>query len=123
MTLNEIANELVAGCRENRAKENLEKLYAPEAVSVEAADMGQGREATGVAAIQAKHEWWESTMEVEEAHVSDPMPHGEDRFAVIFKMRAGEKGSGQMMDMEEVALYTVENGKIAREEFFYSMPG
>ena len=123
MSLHEIAQELVAGCRENRAKENLTKLYAPDAVSVEAADMGQGREARGVEAISAKHDWWESTMEVEEAHVSDPMPHGDDRFAVIFKMRAGEKGSGQMMDMEEVALYTVADGKITREEFFYAMPG
>lgn len=122
MTLNDIANELVAGCREDRAKENLEKLYAPDAVSVEAVDMGQGREASGIEAIRGKHEWWESTMEVEEAHTSDPMPHGEDRFAVIFKMRAGEKGSGQMMDMEEVGLYTVADGKIVREEFFYSMP-
>ncbi len=122
MSLRETAQELVAGCRENRSKENLEKLYAPDAVSVEAADMGQGREARGIDAIRAKHEWWESTMEVEEAHVSDPMPHGDDRFAVIFRMRAGEKGSGQMMDMEEVALYTVAGGKITREEFFYALP-
>lgn len=122
MQLTEIAAELVAGCRENRARANLEKLYAPEAVSVEAADMGQGREVTGIEAIQAKHDWWESTMEVAEAHVSDPMPHGEDRFAVVFRMTAGEKGSGQMMDMEEVALYTVAEGKIVREEFFYAMP-
>lgn len=122
MTLQEIAKELVAGCRENRAKANLEKLYAPDAVSVEAVEMEHGREARGIEAIHAKHEWWESTMEVEEAHVSDPMPHGEDRFAVIFRMRAGEKGSGQMMDMEEVGLYTVADGKIVREEFFYDMP-
>ncbi|WP_306116663.1 MULTISPECIES: nuclear transport factor 2 family protein [unclassified Roseovarius] len=122
MQLSEIAQELVAGCREDRQRANLEKLYAPDAVSVEAADLGQGREAKGVEAIKAKHDWWESTMEVAEAHVSDPMPHGEDRFAVIFRMTAGEKGSGQMMDMEEVALYTVADGKIVREEFFYAMP-
>ena len=92
MQLNEIAQELVAGCREDRARANLEKLYAPDAVSVEAADMGQGREAKGVEAIKAKHDWWESTMEVAEAHVSDPMPHGEDRFAVDFPHDRGREG-------------------------------
>ncbi len=118
----DIANELVAGCRENRAKANLDTLYAADAVSVEAADMGQGRETKGVEGIKAKHEWWESTMDVHEAHVSDPMPHGDDRFAVIFRMKAEEKGSGNVMDMEEVALYTVADGKIVREEFFYATP-
>ncbi len=119
MTLLEIANELVAGCRENRTRDNLEKLYAPDAVSVEAADMGQGRETRGLDGIRAKHDWWDSAMEVHEAHVSDPMPHGDDRFAVIFRIRAEEKGSGEPVDMEEVALYTVAGGKITREEFFY----
>ena len=46
MTLNEIANELVAGCRENRARANLQTLYAPDAQSVEAADMGNGTTVT-----------------------------------------------------------------------------
>ena len=29
--------------------------------------------------------------------------------------------AGKRTAMEEVALYTVENGRIVREEFFYSM--
>jgi ketosteroid isomerase-like protein len=29
--------------------------------------------------------------------------------------------AGQRMQMEEVGLYTVEDGKIVREEFFYSV--
>jgi hypothetical protein len=31
------------------------------------------------------------------------------------------KQSGQRMIMDEVGLYTIEHGKIVREEFFYSM--
>ena len=64
MDLKTIAEELVAGCRENRAIENLDRLYAPDAVSVEAADMGRGRVTEGLAGIRGKHEWWESSMEV-----------------------------------------------------------
>ncbi|WP_370302467.1 SnoaL-like domain-containing protein [Pseudooceanicola sp.] len=121
MTLKDIAGELVAGCRENRAKENLPKLYAKDAVSVEAQDMdGSGRETTGVDAIRGKHEWWESNMEVTGGTISDPMLHGDDRFAVIFEMQGKEKATGKSFDMKEVGVYHVADGKIVREEFFYA---
>jgi ketosteroid isomerase-like protein len=119
MDMKDIAAELVAGCREGRERENLERLYAPDAVSVEAVDMGQGRAVTGLDAIRAKHDWWESTTEILEQDVSDPMPHGEDRFAVIFGMKARDRESGKVTEMREVGLYHVAGGKIAREEFFY----
>lgn len=119
MTLKDVAEELVAGCREGRERANLDRLYAPDAVSVEAADMGHGREAKGLDAIRAKHDWWESTMEMLGGTVQGPMLHGDDRFAVIFKMKGRDKASGEVSDMEEVGVYHVADGKIVREEFFY----
>ena len=119
MEFREIADELVAGCRENRSRENLDKLYSDDAVSVEAADMGQGREAIGLDAIKAKHDWWENAMEYLGGDVVGPMPHGDDRFAVIFRVKAREKATGEVSEMEEVGLYHVADGKITREEFFY----
>lgn len=122
MTLNEIANELVAGCREGREAENLNKLYAADAVSVEGADpMGMGREAAGIAAIQGKHDWWNGAFDVLEASVSDPYPHGDDRFAVRFTVKAKSKENGEVSDMDEIGVYHVADGKIVREEFFYPM--
>ncbi|WP_170358779.1 nuclear transport factor 2 family protein [Ruegeria arenilitoris] len=120
MNLKEIADELVAGCREDRAKENLNKLYAPDAVSVEAQEMeGMGRETHGVEGIRGKHEWWEGAHEVSGASVSEPYLHGDDRFAVIFEVQGKVKESGETFDMKEVGIYHVANGKIVREEFFY----
>ncbi|WP_377187290.1 SnoaL-like domain-containing protein [Ruegeria meonggei] len=120
MNLKGIADELVAGCRENRSKENLEKLYALDAVSVEAQDfMDMGRETRGRDAIRGKHEWWESAHEVSGATVSGPFPHGDDRFAVIFEVQGKVKESGESFDMREVGVYHVADGKIVREEFFY----
>ncbi|WP_170375606.1 nuclear transport factor 2 family protein [Ruegeria atlantica] len=120
MNLKEIADELVAGCREDRAKENLNKLYAPDAVSVEAQEMeGMGRETHGVEGIRGKHEWWEGAHEVSGASVSEPYLHGDDRFAVIFEVQGKVKKSGETFDMKEVGIYHVANGKIVREEFFY----
>ena len=119
MTLMDIANALVAGCRENRAAENLPRLYAPDAVSVEAADNGQGREAHGLDAIKGKHDWWNAAFEVVSGDISDPMPHGDDRFAVIFDISVKNRESGEVTAMKEVAVYHVTDGKITREEFFY----
>ncbi|PTX56528.1 SnoaL-like protein [Litoreibacter ponti] len=120
MELMEIANELVAGCREGREEANLDKLYAPDAVSVEAMDMGNGRETVGVEGIKGKHAWFGSMYEILDGTVGDPFPHGPDRFAVTFNMKAKNKETGVVEDMEEVALYHVADGKIVREEFFYT---
>ena len=120
MTLQDIANELVAGCREDRARANLQKLYAPDAVSVEAMDMGGGRETVGLAGIDGKHQWWEDNHTMTGGRVDGPFLHGEDRFAVIFAMQGTTKADGKAFDMTEVGVYQVKDGKIVREEFFYS---
>jgi ketosteroid isomerase-like protein len=119
MDIKEIADALVAGCRENRTRANLDLLYAGNAVSVEASDMGNGREARGLDAIKAKHDWWDANMEMTGGSVSDPMLHGDDRFAVVFEAQGREKANGKTFAMKEVAVYHVANGKIEREEFFY----
>jgi ketosteroid isomerase-like protein len=119
MTLKEIADELVAGCREERTRENLDKLYAADAVSVEPTDMGGGRETVGLAAIHGKHDWWEANFDVPSLTVGGPFLHGDDRFAVIFEMETVNKATGDRRKDREVGVYHVKDGKIVREEFFF----
>lgn len=99
----------------------LNEHYAEDAVSVEAMDMGRGRESVGLDAIRAKHAWWEETMIMHSMEVDGPFPHGDDRFALIFETDIEVKGLGMRKKGREVALYDVKDGKIVREEFFYSM--
>jgi ketosteroid isomerase-like protein len=120
MTFAEIANELVAGCREGRERANLDKLYAPDAVSVEAMDMGGGRESKGVAAIHGKHDWWASSFDVHNFSAEGPFLFGEESFAVIFDMDTTNKATGERSQGREVGIYHVKDGKIVREEFYYS---
>ena len=117
MTLAEIAAALVAGCRAGTEDANLDRLYAVDAVSVEPRDTGNGRVAEGLAAIHAKHAWWAANATVHAAEVEGPFPHGDDRFAVIFRSDATLFGKRSVM--AEVAVYTVAGGRIVREEFFY----
>ncbi|MEO8201914.1 MAG: nuclear transport factor 2 family protein [Gemmatimonadota bacterium] len=115
-----IAHELTDLCREGRNMEAIERLYSPDIVSVES--MGNEQmpaEMRGIDAIRGKNQWWFDNFEVISANVGGPFV-GEDQFAVQHQYKTKEKASGKEMDMTEMALYTVKNGKIVREEFFYN---
>jgi len=50
--------------------------------------------------------------------VFGPYPH-DDRFAVRFLLDVTNKPSGERRKVDEIGLFTVADGKITREEFFY----
>jgi ketosteroid isomerase-like protein len=115
----EIAQKFVSLVKERKDEEALDTLFDADAVSVEAAEMpGLPREVRGVPAIKGKGKWWRENHEVHSAKAEGPFPNG-DRFAVRFNYDVTQKASGQRIQMDEVALYTVRGGKIVREEFFY----
>ena len=121
MGIKEIGTELVALCREGKNLDAIEQLYSSDIVSIEAAPMpGLKQTETGVEAIKAKNKWWIENHEIHGGEVQGPFPHG-NRFVVFFKFDVTPKHSGQRMTMEVMGLFTVEQGKIVREEFFYSM--
>jgi ketosteroid isomerase-like protein len=116
----EMANKLVELCRNGKNDEALTTLFAADAVSVEAfAPPGAQQESKGLQAIRGKGEWWRANFEVHSASVTGPWPHG-NRFVVGFQYDVTNKPSGNRMKLDEVGLFTIENGKIVREEFFYS---
>lgn len=116
----DIANTLVELCKQGRSAQ-AKSLYAENVVSIEAFDPPGGghKEATGLDALQAKSAWWVANHEVHSVKVTGPWPNG-DRFIVGFEFDVTHKPSGQRLQMQEAALYTVEGGKIVREEFFYA---
>lgn len=119
----EIARQLVDLCRQGRNDEAVNTLFADNAVSVEAVAMpGGSAEASGIAAIRGKGEWWRANHEIHSATVTGPWPHG-NRFVVGFQYDVTIKLTGQRMQMDEVGLFTIEGGKIVREEFFYTAGG
>jgi hypothetical protein len=119
-TTNEIGQKYVALCKEGKFEACLQELFSKDAVSVEAfAPPGVERAASGLAAIRAKGEKWNQDHQVHSVELSGPFPH-DQRFAVYFRFDVTNKPSSKRFTMEEVGLFTVEAGKIAREEFFYS---
>ena len=118
----EVGKTLVAMCRQGKNMDAIRELYAENVVSVEAGspDPNVSREAHGREAVLAKGQWWMDNHEVHGSTIGGPWPH-DDRFIVTFTYDATMKASGQRFTMEEAALFTVESGKITREEFFYTM--
>jgi ketosteroid isomerase-like protein len=97
----EIGKELVALCKQGKNQEAIDRFYSPNIESVEPVAM-PGMD------------------EVHEGVAEGPFPHG-DRFIVRFKYDVTPKHRGKRFTMEEMGLFTVQNGKIVKEEFFYAM--
>ncbi|SRR5579871_458698 len=121
MTTKDVADKLVQLCSAGKFEDAMKELYSPDIVSVEPfAPPGQSREAKGIAAVQAKGEWWVSNHEVHSLKVEGPLVAG-PYFSVVFKMDVTFKPEKRRFNMEEVAIYKVAGGKVVNEEFFYSM--
>ncbi len=121
-----IGKKLVAYCQQGQNMQALEELYSPDIVSIEAhGDSTMPARMEGIAAVRGKADWWFANHEIHGGEARGPFPHGQ-RFAVWFKFdvtpRQGPMAN-RRMTIEEVALYTVKDGKIVQEEFFYDMGG
>lgn len=117
MNTQEIAKDLAALCAEGKFNESGEKYWADDVVSVEAG--GQGDPVShGKAAAKAKGDWFMGAHDIHGVKVEGPWVNG-DQFGIRFTMDMTNKESGQRVSMDEIGVYTVKNGKIAEERFFY----
>lgn len=111
-----IAREFTDMCAAGDFAEAGEAFWADDVVSLEPmpGDMArvEGREA-----VARKGEWWFENNEVHGFEVEGPFVF-EDQFAVRFSMDVTPSG-GERTTMDEVALYTVRDGKIVEERFLY----
>ena len=117
MSTEEVAKKVVELTRKQAWKEAIESLYSKDIVSVEARAMeGGSPESRGIEAVRGKTDWWVNNMDVHSAKVSGPFV-AHDRFVVQYDIDATDKNSKKRMQMSEVGVYTVKDGKIVREEF------
>jgi hypothetical protein len=111
----EIGTKLVEYFNSNQHEKIYAELYSPDVVSTEAS----GDVAKGMDGINSKNEWWMNTYDVKSCTVEGPWPNG-DQFILTFNMTTVEKATGKESTMKEGALYTVKDGKVVDEKFFYT---
>ena len=86
-------------------------------VSVEADSQGgESPEKRGIDQVREKTDWWVDKMQIHSFNVNGPFV-AHDRFVVQYDVDVTDKDSKKRMQMSEVGVYTVRNGKIVREEF------
>jgi len=123
MNTQQVANRLVELCREGKGQQAQDELYSKDAVSVEMEGMeasGMPTVAKGMDAIREKGRTFNEGIEaVHGGTVGDPIVMG-NWFAITMTMDATFKGRGRM-NMEEICVYQVKDGKIVREQFFYDL--
>jgi ketosteroid isomerase-like protein len=121
-----VGRELVDMCRQGQMLDAIDSFYSPDIVSIEAVDNPTfARRIEGFEAVRGKSETWDQNNEVHSVEVEGPWPH-DDRFIVRFRLDVTPKAgpmAGQRMTIDETGLYTVEDGKIVQEEFFYNTDG
>jgi hypothetical protein len=118
MTTKEVADRLSQLFKEYKWKEAQEELFSQDAVSVEPAHSQGLQTAEGLDNIKKKGDQFNEM--VEEMHggwVGEPIVGG-NYIAVAMGMDVTMKGAGRM-NMEEVCVYEVKDGKIVKEQFFY----
>ena len=94
-----------------------EKYWADDVVSIEAMGGPMAR-VEGKDAAMGKSAWWYGAHEVHATTTDGPYING-NQIAIRWTMDITNKESGVRMAMDEVALYTIKDGKIAEERFFY----
>lgn len=119
MTTQEVANQLVALCREGKYEQVYQELFSPDAESIEPEGTGLPT-AKGMDAIRQKgQQWQEMVEELYSSEISDPIA-ADDFFSCTMKMKVKMKGSEEPVNMDEVCVYRVKNGKVMSEQFFYT---
>ena len=118
MTTQQIAESLVSYCEKGDFETAQKELYADDAVSIEPHPSSQfEKETKGLDAIIEKgHKWEASVKESHSITVSEPLVAG-NAFAFILQMDLTMVEHGRI-NMTELCVYRVKDGKIISEQFF-----
>ena len=120
MTTQELAQAFTALLKAGKFEEAGRDHWSDDIVSMEPmeGDMAMLR---GRKAVDGKGAWWYANHEIHSVKVEGPYVHGQ-QFVVRFVMDVTPKG-GARMSMDEIGLYTVQDGKVVEERFFFGSAG
>ncbi|HEY6632301.1 MAG TPA: SnoaL-like domain-containing protein [Rhizobiaceae bacterium] len=117
MSIAELARDFTDLLKRGEDEAAARKYNADDIVSYEAQE-GPMAVSRGQEALKRKSDWWRENHEVHGSSVDGPFVNGE-QFALRIRYELTPKSTGKRTTMEEVALYTVKDGKVVEERFFY----
>jgi len=114
MDTREVAQAVTVMLREG--KDAGAAFWHEDVSSIEA--MGGSPAVHGKEAVTAKGANWSAAHEVHGFVVEGPYVN-DDQFALHMEIDITVRDTGQRIQMKEVGLYTVQDGKVVEERFFY----
>lgn len=118
MTTQEVAEKLVAMCREGKVEEAKVEFFTEETLSIEPKEGFLPKETKGLKAIQDKAALFISRVDqFYGSTITDPIVAG-NYFSLGWDTDIQMKGE-QRQSMNELCVYEVQDGKIVTERFFY----
>lgn len=109
--IHEVAREFTALLQAGRFEAAADRFWAPDVISTEPG-------APGIAAARHKRSTRFAAARIEEIGIDGPFVTG-DQFALFLDLVVVDPASGSRQPFSEIALYTVRDGQIAEERYFY----
>ncbi|MGH1336599.1 MAG: SnoaL-like domain-containing protein [Aureispira sp.] len=120
MTTQEIANRLVELCRANQQQQAVEELYAENFVSLEAEGAPNQRSVGHAAHVEKGKNFEAMIANMNAVTWTDPIV-AENFFTLGLYMNVDMTNGAKDVNMDEVCVYQVKEGKIVQEQFFYTV--
>ena len=112
----EVGQQLVTLYNTGRETEIVDRYYGDGILSVEPMSEGDMARVEGIDALRAKHAWWHDQTTVNSAVAEGPYAGANDtQFVVRYDCDVSQ--NDERLTFKELGVYTVDAGKIVREEF------
>ena len=118
--IDDVARDFTAMLRLGQFEAAGERYWADTVTSVEPADLPTGTPASvsGIDAARGKARFRFGAGRIDDVGIDGPFVTG-DQFALFLDMLITDPVSGQTQPFTEIAIFTVRDGRITEERFFY----
>ena len=119
-SISEVARDFTDMLRQGQFVAARERFWAADIRSIDPHDLpgGISAEVSGMDAARAKNAHWFGTRHIHDLSIDGPFVTG-NQFALFLDMMIADLPSGAGEPFTEIAIFTVRDGKISEERYFY----
>lgn len=119
-SINDVARDFTFMLRQGQYVAARERFWAADVRSIEPHDLPDGiaAEVSGIEAARAKTVRWLGSRHIHDLCIDGPFVTG-NQFALFLDMMIAGPANGADQPFTEIAIFTVRNGQISEERYFY----
>ena len=118
--VHDVARDFTDMLRQGQFVAARERFWAADVRCIEPHDLPDGiaAEVSGIEAARAKTARWLASRHIHDLSIDGPFVTG-NQFALFLDMMIGGQPSGADQPFTEIAIFTVRDGQISEERYFY----